>query len=197
MNVSRETERLFNSYADLIRKWNPAINLVASATILDLESRHIEDSSQVFKLCRPEKGAWLDLGSGGGLPGVVVAILAKNDPLTITLVESDKRKAAFLSTVKRELGLKNLSVKSTRIEVLNAGNYRFVSARALAALDKLMPTLNRQLAQDGEAWLMKGRSWKAEVEAARRSWSFDLDSFPSVTDPEAAILKLRNIKPND
>lgn len=197
MNVSRETEKLFNSYADLIRKWNPAINIVASATIPDLESRHIEDSSQVFTLSRPKHGNWLDLGSGGGLPGVVVAILAKNDPLTITLVESDKRKAAFLSTVKRELGLKNLSVKSIRIEVLNAGNYRFVSARALAALDKLMPTLNRQLAQDGEAWLMKGRSWKAEVEAARRSWSFDLDSFTSVTDPEAAILKLRNIKPND
>ena len=197
MNVSRETGKLFNSYADLIRKWNPAINLVASATIPDFESRHIADSAQVFKLSRPKHGSWLDLGSGGGLPGVVVAILAKNDPITITLVESDKRKAAFLSTVKRELGLKNLSVKSIRIEVLNAGNYRFVSARALAALDKLMPTLNRQLAQDGEAWLMKGRSWKAEVEAARRSWSFDLDSFTSVTDPEAAILKLRNIKPND
>ncbi|WBU60027.1 16S rRNA (guanine(527)-N(7))-methyltransferase RsmG [Paracoccus albus] len=197
MNVSRETTELFQVYADLIRKWNPTINLVAPATISDLYNRHIADSAQIFQLSRPKMGTWLDLGSGGGLPGIVLAILARNIPLAIILAESDKRKAAFLSTVKRELGLNKLSVKNTRIETLDPGKYDFVSARALAALDKLMPTLHRQLALDGEAWLMKGRSWKAEVEAARKGWSFELDSFQSATDPEAAVLKLRNIEPND
>ncbi|TKW66774.1 MAG: 16S rRNA (guanine(527)-N(7))-methyltransferase RsmG [Paracoccus denitrificans] len=197
MSVSRETEDLLRAYADLIRKWNKTINLVAPATLHDVQRRHIADSAQLFDLSDPAAGTWLDLGSGGGLPGVVVAILAREKPLQVTLVESDKRKSAFLGTVRRELRLSNLTVKSQRIETLANGSNNFVSARALAALVNLMPYLERQLASDGEAWLLKGRAWKAEVEEARRCWSFDLTTFDSATDPEAAVLKLRNIRPND
>lgn len=197
MNVSRETADLLRAYADLIKKWNPSINLVAPATLPDLEFRHIADSAQLYELARPSEGSWLDLGSGGGLPGIVIAIQARHTPLAVALVESDKRKSAFLSTVRRELGLENVIVKPQRIEMLDEARHNFVSARALAALDKLMPNLHRQLATDGEAWLLKGRSWEAEVADARKHWRFELEAFQSGTDPQAAILKLRKITPND
>lgn len=197
MSVSRETEDLLRAYADLIRKWNPSINLVAPATLPDLEDRHIADSAQLYDLSQPMAGSWLDLGSGGGLPGIVMAIHLQRHSVTVTLVESDKRKSAFLMTARRTLGLTNLEVKNQRIEALDRGGHDFVSARALASLDRLMPHLYRQLATDGEAWLLKGRSWEAEVARAADLWSFDLEHFQSRTDPDSAILKLRKIRPND
>lgn len=196
MNVSRETGELLQAYAELIRKWSPSINLISSATLPDLEFRHIADSAQLSDLAQPESGTWLDIGSGGGLPGVVLAILLRHLPVTFTLVESDKRKSAFLLTARRKLGLSNLTVKSQRVELLESGKHRYVSARAFAPLEDLMPHLQRQLASDGEAWLLKGRSWEAEVAKAAENWNFDLERFQSRTDPEAAILKLRKIGKN-
>ncbi len=196
MIVSREAEELLKAYAGLIRKWNPAINLVAPGTLTDLERRHIQDSAQLYELARPQEGSWIDLGSGGGLPGIVVAILARDLPLTVTLVESDRRKSAFLQTCRRELNLSSLVVKSARIETLPESRFRFASARALASLQNLLPMLVAQLASNGEAWLLKGRSWKQEVEAAKAEFSFDLESFQSTTDPDSVVIKLRNIAQN-
>lgn len=196
MSVSRETRMLLDQYGDLIRKWNPAINLVAPGTISDLEHRHIRDSAQLFELASPKQGNWIDLGSGGGLPGVVIAIFAINHPITITLVESDKRKSAFLATVRRELNLKNLQIKAARMEDLAQGAFKFASARALASLENLMPNLSRQLAEGGEAWLLKGKSWQQEVDQAKENWSFNLETYKSRTDPESMVLKLRNISQN-
>ncbi|SDD46555.1 16S rRNA (guanine527-N7)-methyltransferase [Paracoccus isoporae] len=128
------------------------------------------------------------------MPGVVVAILAHAQPLTVTLVESDRRKAAFLTTARRELDLSNLHIRCQRIETIPDAAHDFVSARALASVKNLLPNLARQLASQGEAWLLKGRSWRGEVELARQDWSFDMEVFPSATDPESVVLKLRNIE---
>lgn len=196
MDVSRETEALLNRYAALIRQWNPAINLVAPGTLDDLESRHIADSAQLVEFADPQEGHWIDFGSGGGLPGVVIAILVRDRPITITLIESDKRKSAFLMTARRELGLTNLTIKPVRIEALAKDSHAYASARALAPLSDLLPHLHHQLAQEGEAWLLKGRSWEQEVILARKAWSFDLQTYESRTDPESVVMKLRNIKPN-
>ncbi len=196
MDVSRETEMQFARYADLISKWNSAINLVAPGTLTDLRSRHIDDSAQLFTLANPRPGSWLDLGSGGGLPGIVIGILGRDVPLRVTLVESDRRKSAFLATARRELQLDNLTVKSTRIEQLEPGRFDYVSARALAPLSDLLPMISPQLASDGEAWLLKGRTWRQEVEAAQMGWSFDIETYQSATDPESVVMKLRNIAPN-
>lgn len=196
MDVSRETEAQFARYAELITKWNPAINLVAPGTLPDLRNRHIGDLAQLFALAKPRAGSWLDLGSGGGLPGIVIAILGRNLPLQVTLVESDRRKSAFLTTVRRELQLDNLTVKSTRIEQLARGQFDYVSARALAPLSELLSMIAPQLASDGEAWLLKGRTWKQEVEAAQARWSFDIETYQSITDPELVVMKLRKIEPN-
>lgn len=196
MNVSRETTELFKEYTSLLRKWNTSINLVAPATLSDFNRRHIQDSLQVYERANPQKNNWADFGSGGGLPGVIIAILGKPHSLNVTLVESDKRKSAFLLTVKRCLGLDNLIVKTSRIESLVSGDYDYISARALAPLRNLMPHLHKQLTPDGEAWLLKGKSWKKEVNLASYGWSFELETYSSVTDPESVVIKLRNIEPN-
>ena len=188
MNASCEAK--LAAFAALIRKWNPAINLVAPTTLPDLETRHLRDSGQLADM-RADDGAWLDIGSGGGLPGLVVAI--HQPERAITLVDSDKRKVAFLQTAIRELDLPNCQAIAARIEDMPPADARHVSARALAPIDRLMPYVARHLATNGTAWLMKGRNWQAELDAARRGWRFDLVAHPSDTQPEAAILEISGL----
>lgn len=191
MNVSRETEAL-NRYADLIRKWSPRINLVAQSTIDEIETRHIKDSLQLVDAARTSKGSWADLGSGGGLPGLVVAIFRPDQ--AVKLIESDQRKATFLRTVVRELSLSNVTIIAERIEETDRLYAANVSARALAPLPLLVAYVERHLAPDGTAWLMKGRNWESEVEAARNNWNFNLVTHSSDTDPDAAILEITGIR---
>lgn len=189
MSASREAR--LAQYTTLIRKWNPAINLVAPASLDQLEQRHIADSAQLAALQPAPQGRWLDIGSGGGLPGLVVAIF--HPELSVQLIDSDRRKIAFLQTAIRQLGLVNCTAVAARIEELTPADATNLSARALAPLDRLMPYLDRHLAQDGTAWLMKGRNWQTELSAARRDWDFDATIHPSTTDPDAAILQISNI----
>ena len=135
------------------------------------------------------------MGSGGGLPGIVIAIASADTPTVFSLVESDQRKCAFLRTVVRELRLKNVRVLPQRIEVLAPLAAGHISARALAPLPSLVSYVKRHLKPDGHAWLMKGESWPAEVDAARQTWQFDLTPYASKTREGAAILKLSNIRP--
>lgn len=193
MNVSRETEELFREYEAIARVWNPKINLVAPATLEDFRFRHIEDSLQLVDMIPRSTGKWVDIGSGGGLPGLVLAIAYRNERVAFTFVESDKRKCQFLRTVARELGLTNISVISERIETLAPIGADVMSARALAALPLLLRFVERHLSSDGTALLMKGRSWRDEVKDAKDDWQFDLETFTSRTDPEAAILKISGV----
>ena len=189
-DVSRETAALAD-YAAMLRKWNPAINLVSPTTLDEIETRHIADSRALADLASAARGNWVDLGSGGGFPGMVVAICRPD--LHVTLVESDRRKASFLRSVIRETALKNATVIAERIESVDQLNAASVSARALASLPQLMAYVQRHLHPDGKAWLMKGRNWQAEVAQAREIWSFDLIAHPSSTDSEAAILEISGI----
>ena len=186
-DVSRETAALAD-YAAMLRKWNPAINLVSPTTLDEIETRHIADSRALAEVASAATGNWVDLGSGGGFPGMVMAICRPD--LSVALIESDRRKASFLRSVIRELGLTNATVIADRIESVDPLNAASVSARALASLPQLMAYVQRHLDPNGKAWLMKGRNWQAEVAAARHSWSFDLTAHPSSTDSEAAILEI-------
>lgn len=190
MSASREAK--LERYAELVRKWNPAINLIARATLPDLENRHIRDSLQLAQLVPPTRDDWIDIGSGGGLPGIVVAI--SRPEVTIRLIDSDNRKVAFLRNAIRELSLQNCSAESARIEDLRPAHAGIVSARALAPLDRLMPYLDRHLAKDGTAWLMKGRNWQVELDQAYKDWRFQVQAHPSSTQGEAAILQIWNIR---
>ena len=193
MIVSRETHERLIAYEALVRKWNAKINLVAPSTLPEFNTRHIQDSNQIFDHVQFPEGNWVDLGSGGGLPGIVISIYAQKAPLTVSLVESDQRKSAFLRTVIRELSLQNVSILTGRIENVPPLAANFVSARALAPLSVLLSMVRRHMNPDGTAIFLKGRSWKAECEEARKEWRFDVSSFPSKTDPDAAILKITGV----
>lgn len=194
-DVSRETLARLTTYADLLAKWNPAINLVSKRTLPQLWSRHFADSAQLFDLAEPAATTWADLGSGGGFPGMVVAILAaeKRPGLHVTCVESDRRKATFLATVGRETGV-DVTVLTERVETLTPLNADVVSARALAPLEVLIGFAARHLAPGGEALFLKGTGHAAEVETALAHWTFRLDTVPSRTDPASAILKIGSIR---
>lgn len=192
-NVSRETMDRLDMFLDLVKRWNPRINLVAPSTIPEFGTRHIDDCLQIAKHIIPKSGTWADLGSGGGLPGIVLATVFADRPTQFRLIESDQRKATFLRTAIRELKLDNARVDNVRIEEADPLNAAYLSARALAPLPCLMPYLDRHLAKYGQAWIMKGENWQTEVEAARHEWNFNVLPIPSICRPGAAILKISEV----
>lgn len=193
LSVSRETLRQLEQYHALMVRWNRKINLISAKTLPEFMDRHVADCVQVAECAGAPTGRWVDLGTGGGLPGIVLAIVFAESQLRFTLIESDLRKCAFLQTVIRELKLANVSVLSQRIEAAQPQAAEIISARALAPLPLLLSYVHRHLRPDGTAWLMKGRSWRQEIEEASSIWRFQVDSFPSRTDPEAAILKISGV----
>lgn len=194
VDVSRETFDKLKAFEALVRRWTPAINLVSKNTLPELWDRHIADSAQIFAL-RPENAKdWVDLGSGGGFPGLVVAILARQyaEGLRVTLVESDARKATFLRQAAQSLGL-TVTVRNDRIESLPPLDADVLSARALAALPELLAYAAVHLRAGGTAILPKGARFQEELAAARNTWDFDVDTQPSLSEGGAAILVIRNI----
>ena len=191
-DVSRETLEKLTAYAALLRKWTVKINLVSKASEADLETRHIWDSAQIFD---GQSGDWLDFGSGGGLPAVVVGVLAQGDghALSLKMVESDQRKAAFLRTCARELDVP-FEVSTQRVEDLATHAANTVSARALASLDALLGMAVPHLADGGTCVFMKGEAWAQELEVARQNWRFSCDAAPSKTNEKAAILRIKDIE---
>lgn len=192
-NVSRETLDRLNTYADLVKKWSPRINLVSKGSLGDLWARHFLDSVQVFQAVEPANH-WVDLGSGGGFPGAVVAILAKEaaPQMRVTLIESDQRKSVFLRTVARELGVP-FEVLTDRIETAPRQNCDILSARALADLETLLGYTQRHMAPSGIALFLKGASWEKEIRDAQRTWRFGVESIESQTERAAAILKITGV----
>ena len=194
--VSRETFDKLRAYEALIQKWNPSINLVAKSTLTDVWNRHIIDSAQVYFAALGEKSSiWTDIGSGGGLPGVVIATLTQGEDqqTNVTMVESDKRKSVFLRTAIRELGLSNAKVINERIEGAQISISDIVSARALAPLTDLF-TLSQGFANQNTTLLFqKGKNWASEIEVAQNHWSFEYDAIKSETDRNAVILKIRGL----
>lgn len=194
LDVSRETIERLDTYVALLAKWNPAINLVARSTLPELWTRHILDSAQLLELAPERARHWADLGSGGGFPGLVIAILAaeKRPELRVTLVESDLRKAAFLNTVVREVGLSTV-ICAERIESLPPLKADVLSGRALAPLTDLLAHAERHLAEGGLALFPKGAAHKAEIAEALERWRFSVQKHPSRTDPEAVLLSIGDI----
>lgn len=194
LGVSRETIDRLDKYEALIARWNPKINLVASSTLKDIWVRHFLDSAQLAAFA-PDNGVWLDLGSGGGFPALVIAsMLSDTHPdVLFILVESDTRKAVFLRTVIRELKL-NAKVLNERIEKIPTQHASVLSARALDTLEKLVGYAETHLNQGGKALFQKGSSHKNELEKACETWSFDVKTIPSITDPTAAIFAIKDIQ---
>ncbi|MBJ6371976.1 16S rRNA (guanine(527)-N(7))-methyltransferase RsmG [Sedimentitalea arenosa] len=193
LNVSRETLERLKQFEALVLKWNPKINLIAKSTVSSIWERHVLDSMQVFD-CAKHGAHWVDLGSGGGFPGIVIGILAQENAcdMRVTLIESDQRKATFLRTAIRETGIEG-EVISRRIEETDPQNADILSARALTNLSGLLNFCDRHLVSGGLALFPKGVTWEKEVKEARRDWSFQVEPVPSLTDPEAVILKIEGV----
>lgn len=194
LNVSRETREKLETYANLLRRWNPRINLVAKSTLPELWVRHIADSAQVFRLAPHPIAHWLDLGSGGGFPGLVAAIMANDcsTPMTTTLIESDSRKSAFLRTVIRETDV-NARVLNERIEAVTPMKADVVSARALAGLSTLLEYTLRHMSPLGTALFPKGASWQKELEEVQSRWNFKYQVANSQTETGPVILSVTGV----
>jgi len=194
LDVSRETIARLVELEALLRKWNAAINLVSPQTLSQVWTRHFLDSAQLFELADQPPSLWADLGSGGGFPGLVIGVLAKErwPDMKLTLVESDKRKCAFLLAAIRALDLP-ATVRAERIEATAPLQAQVLSARALAPLAQLCGFAERHLATGGTALFPKGHRWRDEVASAQESWSFTFEAHPSMTEADAVILKIKGL----
>lgn len=195
-HVSRETLTRLETYERLLRKWQPAINLVSRDSLADVWRRHFLDSAQLAdRIPTAQAQTIVDIGSGAGFPGLVLAILAGAPawPWTVHLVESDSRKCAFLATVARETGAA-ATVHNRRIEQLAAVKPHvaadLVVARALAPLDKLLSYAVPLLKPDGACLFLKGEAAEDELTAARKTWNMTIDRWPSRSGPTGVILRI-------
>ena len=190
-DVSRETIELLKQLRVLVEKWNKSINLISKSTVPEIWSRHILDSAQIFYARNKRFKRWLDIGSGAGFPGLVVSILAQNNNINgeIILVDSDTRKCAFLSTVKRELSL-NLYIINNRIELCDRQKADVISARALTDLSNLLELSFNHMNEDSTLIFAKGKSWREELFAAQKTWNFSWEAVTSITDPKSVVLKI-------
>lgn len=195
VNVSRETSERLRAYAALLEKWNPAINLVSRSTIPALWTRHFLDSAQLLPIAPDTARTWLDLGAGGGFPGLVLAILAaeQRPELKFTLVESDARKSAFLLKVVAETGI-GAKIETARAESLPPQAAEVLSARALAPILRLLPLAQQHLAEGGICLFPKGANHSAELDAALASWTFRVQKHPSRTEETGVILEIGGIR---
>lgn len=191
--VSRETDQGLGDYLALLRRWTARINLVADAPDAMLWERHIIDSLQLAPLLADARpGPLVDLGSGAGFPGLVLAAATGCET---HLIESDRRKCAFLTEAVRTLGLTQVHIHPSRIEATILPPAAIVTARALAPLATLLPHAHRILAPDGIAVFPKGRTAEQELTEAAPAWMMRIERFPSRTDPAATILRLSEIRP--
>jgi 16S rRNA (guanine527-N7)-methyltransferase len=196
--VSRETVGRLETYEALLKRWQKTINLVAPSTLNDIWHRHFADSAQLWGLRPMQANHWLDLGSGAGFPGLVLAIMgAEVGQTRHTLVESDSRKAAFLREVARTTGVA-VDILCMRIESAEihakVGSVDCVTARALAPLPKLLRLAAPYFASHTTGLFLKGREVAAENEDAMRTWNYTAEFRPSVTDPEGRVVVVSALK---
>jgi 16S rRNA (guanine527-N7)-methyltransferase len=194
MSVSRETEEAFRPYCELLRKWTSRINLVAPSTTGMIYERHILDCLKVVPLIPENARSAIDLGSGAGLPGLVVAAAMKGQgrSIHVTLVEADKRKCAFLAEAARVLDVQ-VDIEATRILDLPSLAADVVMARALAPLTELLVYQRHHGAPSSRGIYMKGARHAEEIrQALDEGWDIDMTTYPG-TAPDAAnlVVKLR------
>lgn len=181
--------KALESYAELLRKWQAKINLVAPATLPDLWSRHFLDSAQLLPHLEGLPGPILDFGSGAGFPGLILSILGRDD---VIMVESDRRKVAFLQEVARVTGVKP-AIECCRIESLRPIRAGIITARALAPVEKLLRYAEPYAGQATVFLFLKGEQVDAELTTAQKTWKMAVTKAPSISDSRGVVLKLEEV----
>jgi len=172
------------------RKWSPKINLVAKSTLAEVEQRHVQDSTQLSAYLPDLDAKIVDLGSGGGFPGLALVCLGYRQ---VTLVDSDSRKMSACRAFLRERGL-SATLLTTRIEALDFKNQDVVTARALAPLDQLLGWAVPLLGPEGRCLFLKGAQAEAEIEEAKKRFDFQLKIHDSLSSPEGSVLELSHVQ---
>jgi len=200
--VPRETVEKLELYAELLKKWQRAVNLVAPSTLGDVWHRHFADSAQLVQLAQraPDANIWVDLGSGGGFPGLVIAILlANHENQFVHLIESNGRKCAFLSEVVRRTGVA-AEIHEARIEDLarggRIGQADVVTSRALAPLKLLLQLASGFCSDRTLGLFLKGRDARQEIAEAQPLYQFEFDCVPSRTGGVGMIVEVRKLGSN-
>jgi 16S rRNA (guanine527-N7)-methyltransferase len=187
--VSRETLARLEAYAELLTRWSARINLVGRDTIADLWRRHILDSTQLRAFVPDRARSMIDLGSGAGLPGLVLAILGVPG---VELIEADSRKCAFLREASR-ITETAVTLRPCRIEAVAPHPVDVVTARACAPLDRLLGLAEPFLAPDSECLFLKGERVEEELTLARKRWTMTASLHQSRADPRGVVLRLQQV----
>ena len=187
--VSRETIEQLDAFRQMVIAENERQNLVSAGSIPQFWARHIVDSAQLLPLA-PNAASWLDLGTGAGFPGIVIALL-RSDP--ITLVESRRKRIDFLVNSAEAFGLSHVTIHGGRLETMPPALFSVISARAFAPLHRLLP-LAHSFSTDETLWLLpKGQKAREEVESIRQNWKGVFHVKQSLTDLDAAIIVAQNV----
>lgn len=190
VDVSRETLDRLATYLDLLRRWQRAVNLVGPSTLADPWRRHILDSAQLLQHLPEPVESLVDLGSGAGFPGMVLAILGVGG---VHLIESDRRKAAFLAEAAR-ITATAVTIHACRIESVPRFVADVVTARGLAPLPRLLPLATRFIGPGSVCLFLKGASAASELTQSAKSWHMVAETLPSRSDPGGVVLKLREVR---
>ena len=195
-NVSRETLGRLLEMDRVLTDWSGRMNLVARSTMEERWFRHYLDSAQIARLLPEGIKRLVDLGSGAGFPGLVLAAILAEKNVHVTLIESTGKKAAFLTAAGEAMGLEKLRVIPARIESVRlSAPPDIVTARALARLDKLLGYIHGIQGKSTKAFLLKGQDVEAELTEAAKSWHMEVIRHPSLTNPDAAILEIGSLRP--
>jgi 16S rRNA (guanine527-N7)-methyltransferase len=192
LDVPRETLERLERFVALLREANGTQNLVSAASLDEVWNRHILDSAQLVRFAPSGTASWLDLGSGPGLPGLIVALLHQGP---VTLIESRRLRVEFLQHAAAELGVNGrVEIIGTRLEAVPPRPFDVISARAFAPLGKLLDMATAFSTEDTRWVLPKGRNAQSELEAVRASWQGAFRLEPSVTDSDASIIVAEGVR---
>ena len=196
LNVSRETSARLTQYVDLLKKWQKTINLVSKNTLNDVWARHILDCGQIFPFTGDATSKIMDIGSGAGLPGLVLAIMRQGQwgdyATPITLVESDQRKCAFLSVAAHSCGV-TVDIRNQRLENLEAMQPDVITARALASVDTLLEWTKAQHHPKLQCVFLKGAQVDEELTSLAEKPNIKIEKSPSLTQGNGVILRLSGL----
>jgi 16S rRNA (guanine527-N7)-methyltransferase len=197
LDVSRETEDRLVVYVELLAKWQSRINLVSGQTLDDVWTRHVLDAAQIYPLVSKATAKIMDIGSGAGLPGLIVAILRAGDHGTkaqpVIMVESDQRKCAFLAAAARECGV-SIKIENKRLELLPAQSPDVITARALASVEKLLRLTKVQHHDDLKCVFLKGARTDEELTCLSDYPNIKIEKRPSLTSDDGVILILSGFR---
>lgn len=192
MNVSRETFCRLKDYERLLGIWQKKLNLVSTPSLSEAWNRHFLDSYQLLSYLPSQPISLIDLGSGAGFPGLVLAIL-RPESLSVCLVESDFKKCVFLQNVSRETKTP-VTILHSRIEALNTIEGDVITARGLSSLSQLLNYAFPLMKKNSIGLFLKGKEFEKEIEEAQKIWEFDIEIHQSLTDSTGRILKIEHLK---